>query len=96
MLETPTWRANPDWGERLGYDAGCARPGQPGRGRPARRPACRATATGPTSLVGGVVGPRGDGYVAGERTDPDEAADYHAPQVEAFAAAGADLVRRTR
>ena len=21
MLEAPTWRANPDWGERLGYDA---------------------------------------------------------------------------
>src|SRR3954462_3805673 len=21
MLETPTWRANPDWGARLGYDA---------------------------------------------------------------------------
>ena len=30
--------------------------------------------------------------MAGERTDPAEAADYHAPQVEAFAAAGADLV----
>src|SRR4051812_2609860 len=21
VLETPTWRANPDWGTRLGYDA---------------------------------------------------------------------------
>src|SRR5688500_20162095 len=21
VLETPTWRANPDWGARLGYDA---------------------------------------------------------------------------
>ena len=21
LLETPTWRANPDWGTRLGYDA---------------------------------------------------------------------------
>lgn len=20
MLETPTWRANPDWGDQLGYD----------------------------------------------------------------------------
>src|SRR5690348_3250508 len=21
VLETPTWRANPDWGQQLGYDA---------------------------------------------------------------------------
>ena len=40
----------------------------------------------------GAVGPRGDGYVAGEATDPDEAAEYHRAQVEAFAGAGADLV----
>ncbi len=40
----------------------------------------------------GAIGPRGDGYVAGEKADPDEAADYHRAQVEAFAAAGADLV----
>jgi S-methylmethionine-dependent homocysteine/selenocysteine methylase len=43
-------------------------------------------------LVSGCVGPQGDGYVAGERVDPDLAAKYHAPQVEAFAEAGADLV----
>jgi homocysteine S-methyltransferase len=40
----------------------------------------------------GAIGPRGDGYVAGEKADPAEAADYHRGQVEAFAAAGADLV----
>ncbi len=43
------------------------------------------------ALVGGTVGPRGDGYRAGARVDPDEAAAYHRPQLEAFAAAGADL-----
>jgi S-methylmethionine-dependent homocysteine/selenocysteine methylase len=37
-----------------------------------------------------MVGPRGDGYVAG-RPDPHQAAGYHGPQLEAFAAAGADL-----
>ena len=42
--------------------------------------------------VGGLHGPRGDGYVAGEDADPDEAADYHATQVRAAAAAGADQV----
>ena len=44
------------------------------------------------SLVVGVHGPRGDGYVSGTRPDPDEAAEYHAVQALSFAAAGADLV----
>jgi homocysteine S-methyltransferase len=43
-------------------------------------------------LVGGCLGPRGDGYVAGEVVDPDAAAAYHAPQIEALADAGADLI----
>ena len=46
----------------------------------------------PEVVVAGTVGPRGDGYVAGEAMDPSEARDYHLPQVQAFADAGADLV----
>ncbi len=45
----------------------------------------------PRSLVSGVVGPRGDGYIAAG-ADADEAADYHSAQVRSFAAEGADLV----
>ncbi|MCX6399744.1 MAG: homocysteine S-methyltransferase family protein [Propionibacteriales bacterium] len=89
LVETPTWRANPDWGQVLGYDAA----GLDRANRAAVDLARRvATASGPErSLVSGVVGPRGDGYLAGGE-DPDEAADYHAAQVRSFAAAGADLV----
>ena len=43
-------------------------------------------------VVSGCVGPRGDGYVSGEVMSADEAAAYHAPQVSAFAEAGADMV----
>jgi S-methylmethionine-dependent homocysteine/selenocysteine methylase len=42
-------------------------------------------------LVSGVVGPRGDGYVAAD-IDGDEGAAYHRDQVASFAEAGADLV----
>ncbi len=45
----------------------------------------------PHVLVGGVLGPRRDGYVADAAIDADESADYHAPQLRAFAEAGADL-----
>jgi S-methylmethionine-dependent homocysteine/selenocysteine methylase len=89
VAETPTWRANPDWGRVLGYDAA-------GLDR-ANRAAVRLARTAATAAdvdhtaVSGVVGPRGDGYVAGA-ADPDEAADYHAAQVASFAAEGVDLV----
>ncbi len=91
ILETPTWRANPDWGARVGYDrAGLDRVNR------ASAELAQQVADGytdlPVVLVSGQMGPRGDGYVAGERADPAEAAEYHRPQVEAFAAAGVDLV----
>jgi homocysteine S-methyltransferase len=90
QLETPTWRANPDWGERLGYSAGELR--RVNRDAVALLQGLRDRAGLETFLVSGCLGPRGDGYVAGEVVDPDAAAAYHAPQIEAFAEAGADLV----
>lgn len=92
MLEAPTWRANPDWGTRLGYRAAdLARVNTAAITLLAGLRQRYATTLGiGTVLVSGMIGPRGDGYRAG-RADPDEAAGYHGPQLEAFAAAGADL-----
>jgi homocysteine S-methyltransferase len=89
VLETATWRANPDWGRSLGYDAAALdRANQDAVGLV--RDALAAAGVG-RALISGCVGPRGDGYLAGG-ADPDEAADYHAPQVTSFAESGADLV----
>lgn len=90
LLETPTWRANTDWAARVGYDAP-----RTARANASAVTFLRGLAAGydvPAVLVAGQVGPRGDGYVAGEAPDPEEARGYHAPQVRAFADAGADLV----
>ncbi len=92
VVEAPTWRANPDWAALLGYDV-------PALDVANRRAVELAQAIGARALddgvervvVGGVVGPRGDGYQAGG-TDPDEAAGYHAAQVDSLAAAGVDVV----
>jgi S-methylmethionine-dependent homocysteine/selenocysteine methylase len=89
LTETPTWRSNPDWGTVLGYDANALDRVNRAAVDLARR-AGQASGLDRT-LVSGVVGPRGDGYLAGGE-DPDEAAEYHAAQVRSFAAAGADLV----
>jgi homocysteine S-methyltransferase len=90
-LESPTWRANPDWGARVGYDAAALHRVNAGA-VDFLHDLRTAYDDLPDVRVIGAVGPRGDGYVAGERADPDEAADYHRAQVAALAAAGADVV----
>ena len=90
QLETPTWRASSDWGDRLGYSAAELR--RVNRESVALLEEVRDGAGLETFLVSGNLGPRGDGYVAGDVVDPDDAAAYHTPQIEAFADAGADLV----
>ncbi|GAA1849727.1 homocysteine S-methyltransferase family protein [Microlunatus capsulatus] len=91
LLETPTWRANPDWGARLAVDAAAL-------ARTNRAAVAFLSDLGgdyaarlPAVTVSGVLGPRGDGYRTDGAVDPDEAADYHRPQLAAFAEAGADL-----
>jgi S-methylmethionine-dependent homocysteine/selenocysteine methylase len=90
QLETPTWRASGDWGDRLGYSATDLR--RVNRDAVSMLVQLRDRAGLDPLLISGCLGPRGDGYVAGEEIDPDDAAAYHAPQIEAFAEAGADLI----
>lgn len=90
QLETPTWRASGDWGQRLGYSGAELRRLNHDSVRLLAQ--LRDDAGLESFLISGCLGPRGDGYVAGEVVDPDGAAAYHTPQIEAFAEAGADLV----
>jgi S-methylmethionine-dependent homocysteine/selenocysteine methylase len=87
VLEAPTWRANPDWGAKLGYDA--ARLTRVNRNAITFLSQLRQQFAIPVTLISMTIGPRGDGYRPGPRVDPDEAAEYHRPQLEA--AVGADL-----
>jgi S-methylmethionine-dependent homocysteine/selenocysteine methylase len=90
MLESATWRANPDWGGQLGYSpADLARVN---RDAITMLAGLRDRYELADVVISGMVGPRGDGYRPGEQPAPDEAARYHGPQVEALAEAGADIV----
>ena len=90
-LESPTWRANPDWGLRLGYDHAAL--DRVNRAAIKFLDGVRESYSDLLDVrIIGAIGPRGDGYVAGAEVDPDEAADYHRLQVEAFAAVGVDVV----
>ncbi len=92
VLETPTWRANPDWGAKLGYDA--ARLAAVNRAAVAQLAELREQLETPMTpiVISGNLGPRGDGYVADCAMDADAAQAYHAPQIETFAGTAADLI----
>ncbi|HJU31447.1 MAG TPA: homocysteine S-methyltransferase family protein [Hyphomicrobiaceae bacterium] len=92
ILESPTWRASSDWGEKLGYSRAALaavnrdaillmhelRDVSEGHGMPV--------------VVSGCVGPRGDGYDPGQVMTAKESESYHAAQIEVFAGAGADMI----
>ncbi|ACK81045.1 homocysteine S-methyltransferase family protein [Methylorubrum extorquens] len=92
ILDTPTWRANPDWGAQLGFT------GQ------ALTDVSRAAVTyleglrrrhahsGLPIVLNGVIGPRGDGYKIETSLTAAEAATYHGPQIQAFRDTEADMV----
>ena len=91
VLESPTWRANPDWARELGYsldelDA-------------ANRKAIalmeqirKEHASTQPIVISGCVGPQGDGYSPATKLTSDEAQRYHSPQIATFADTAADLV----
>jgi S-methylmethionine-dependent homocysteine/selenocysteine methylase len=88
VLDAPTWRANADWGERLGYSVEALADIN-------RRGVALLEDLRPdrlAMLISGCIGPRGDGYRVDDAMSAEEAERYHAAQVETFAQTSADLV----
>jgi homocysteine S-methyltransferase len=90
VLDSATWRASRDWGERLGYSA--EELAEANRRAVALIEELRAANPGVPAVLNGVVGPRGDGYVVGETMTAEEAEAYHREQVGTFAATAAEMV----
>ena len=92
ILESPTWRANADWGYKLGYN---------------QQDLIQVNLTAIEQLkelkqayqseinsivISGQLGPRGDGYFIDNVMSLAEAQKYHELQVAAFKTAGVDQV----
>ena len=92
ILEAPTWRANPEWAAKLGYDA--ASLADANRRAIELMVELRTAHEQPSMpvVISGNIGPRGDGYRADGRMSAQEAFDYHRPQIGIFAQSEADLV----
>ena len=92
ILESPTWRANLDWGQKLGYDD---------------RNLIRVNQLAIRKMqflkkeyenrvsdiqVSGQIGPRGDGYHVQDTMNCFDSMRYHELQVKAFKKADADFI----
>lgn len=92
LMDTPTWRANPDWGEKLGLTPVQIAEVNANAVAFVRELRSRYGAPDRTILINGAIGPQGDGYNPDEFLTADEAEAYHALQIAAFAKAGVDSV----
>lgn len=92
VLDTPTWRASADWGEKLGISV--LELDMANREAIKLLSRVREEYEGPDTpvVISGCIGPRGDGYSADSAMTAEEAESYHARQVDVFAATEADMV----
>lgn len=91
ILESATWRASADWGQRLGYSSkelAVANREAIGLLEGLRGELDVAEPV----VISGCVGPRGDGYVPSETMSAAEAERYHGAQIETFAETAADMI----
>ncbi|SDD89377.1 homocysteine S-methyltransferase family protein [Kordiimonas lacus] len=93
LMEGPTWRASADWGDKLGYapDELAAANRASIELMQSVRDSLKARGDIPV-LVSGCIGPRGDGYVAGDAMTAEAAHAYHQAQAIAFKEARADMI----
>jgi len=92
ILESPTWRSSPDWGQQLGYSSQ-ALVGVNTQAIELLSLIRNNYEGGNTKIViSGCIGPRGDGYNPGSMMSAKEAEQYHSFQINTFADSEADLV----
>ncbi len=91
VLESPTWRANPDWAAKIGY----SRDELDALNRKAIALMEELRHESPSDapvVISGCVGPHSDGYSPETMLSAAEAEAYHATQIATFADTAADMV----
>jgi len=92
ILESPTWRANPDWIEKIVYPNSAM--------AEVNEKAVQLLVDLKKEfeheisniVLSGCVGPRGDGYTPDNTMTVDEAQKYHSAQIEVFSRTPVDMV----
>jgi S-methylmethionine-dependent homocysteine/selenocysteine methylase len=92
ILESPTWRASPDWIEKIGYQRSAI--------AEINQKAVQLLVDLKNEfdkdvdaiVLSGCIGPRGDGYKPGNKMSVGEAQNYHSAQIEVFANTSIDMI----
>jgi S-methylmethionine-dependent homocysteine/selenocysteine methylase len=92
VVDTATWRANPDWARQLGYSLDDLDAANRSAVVLAEDIRAAGEAQGTPIVIDGVIGPRGDGYDPRALMSCDEAERYHGRQVATFADSAVDMV----
>ena len=92
ILESATWRSNPDWGKRLGYSSQELEDINRRAIELLQDIREQFESERTRVVISGCLGPRGDGYVPGQFMSAREAEAYHREQIETFADSAADMV----
>ncbi|RYD50516.1 MAG: homocysteine S-methyltransferase, partial [Sphingomonadales bacterium] len=92
ILETPTWRANPDWIEKVGYPASAIEEVNEQAVKLVKELKVEFANDIDTILISGCIGPRGDGYRAEHKMSVEQAKDYHSAQAKIFHAHSVDMI----
>lgn len=92
VLESVTWRANKDWGLKLGYSSVDLIAFNQLAIALLEDIRDKYESEQTPMVISGCIGPRGDGYNPTELMNEVEAERYHAAQIDIFAQTNADLV----
>jgi S-methylmethionine-dependent homocysteine/selenocysteine methylase len=92
ILESPTWRANPDWGAKLGYSENELAAMNRTSITLLRDIRNKFENEKTMMVISGCVGPRGDGYNPTNLMSADEAQQYHLRKIGTFSETDADMV----
>jgi S-methylmethionine-dependent homocysteine/selenocysteine methylase len=91
ILESATWRANPDWAAVIGYDQGSLDV-MNGRAVQMLHELRAESQPDLAMVISGCVGPRDDGYNPANVMTAACAEQYHARQIRVFDGAGVDMI----
>ncbi len=92
ILESPTWRSNPDWIEKTGYSKSAI--------EEVNKKAIELLASLKSEfekdiskiILSGCIGPRGDGYIPGNIMTAGDAQNYHSEQIKVFSQTPVNII----
>ncbi|WP_132051793.1 homocysteine S-methyltransferase family protein [Pseudocnuella soli] len=92
ILESPTWRANPDWMAKIGFPPNALVDVNEQAVQLLFSLKNEVHNDVPHVLISGCIGPRGDGYIPSQIMTAEEAAQYHAGQIAVLSKTGVDMI----